>query len=145
MNWYCDTFFNGHGIKQAAREMLALIPPGTKTLLSTGSSGCAIASAILAMSDKQLDHIYVRRPGENRSAHRQDYAGPGMYVNFPYMNPCVIVDDLIATGKSVRRIMKFAKQHGLIVTDIIVGQDKSDYSDDIPHECVITAVEDEWE
>lgn len=110
---YATTFFQSKSLREVAKGYLEYLPDNIEGLLSTGSSGCAIASAMMACSDRELIHIYIRKDSE--SAHGSDFAGV-LRKEIKY----AIVDDFIDTGKTMKTLKKWAKDRKLDVTSIIV-------------------------
>lgn len=111
---YCGTFYHGNRLSSAAKVYLEHLPSGVKGLLSQGTSGCAIASAMLTKSRRDLNHVAVRKDGE--SSHQQGYAGNTEIVKY------AIVDDFIDTGKTVKNVWDWAKARGLDVVVVLVGR-----------------------
>jgi orotate phosphoribosyltransferase len=132
--WYDHDYFVSQTLRKHAKAMLRQIKllnysgAGINTLLSRGASGCSIASAILALSDMPLYHTFVRKPHE--SAHgKSDCAGVSG------RRKCVIVDDLISTGETIRNILNYAETRHLTVVAILVASCDSwgqETFDDIP-------------
>lgn len=110
---YATTFFHSKSLREVAEGYLKYLPDNIEGLLSTGSSGCAIASAMMACSDRELIHVYIRKHGE--SAHGSDYAG-SLRNDIKY----AIVDDFIDSGKTMKSMKKWAKERKLNVTSVIV-------------------------
>lgn len=69
------------------------------TVISQGSSGCSIASAILALSSDTLYHLYIRKPHEKSHGERYK-AGTWGCGN------AVIVDDFIMCGDTITTILE---------------------------------------
>lgn len=115
---YQKTFFNGRTLHVAARNFLNRLPKNVNTLVSAGSSGCAIATAMVALSDRNLRHVFIRKTYELKT-HGDKFVGfeYGMQDDCT----CAIVDDFIASGRTVRRLMKAVPERELNVTTILVG------------------------
>ena len=119
---YDDAFFHAKSLKETALQMLGVIDhlnsqwkrQKVDTLISRGSSGCTIASAMLALSSTDLHHVFVRKPHENShgDCDKAGHWGRGL---------CVIVDDFISTGDTVRTILDFANDNNLKVVAILLG------------------------
>lgn len=108
---YRKTFFE-HSLKEAAKAYLAALPKDITCLLTMGSSGCSIASAMIALTDKvELHHVYVKKEGE--------YSHCNTGGNFEPGDKIAIVDDFIDTGTTVEKLMKFAEARGRIVECVI--------------------------
>lgn len=101
---YAIDAFHSKRLKIVANSMLSQIKTlneqkaNIDTILSRGSSGCALASAILALSDFELYHVYIRKP--NEEAHTDIFSGQWGYNN------AVIVDDQITSGKTLDAILE---------------------------------------
>src|SRR3972149_525409 len=100
---YQHTFFNPHTLREAAKRYLARLPKDINVLVSTGSSGCAIATAMVILSDRTLRHVFIRKPYEMKSHGNQ-------FVGYEYgtMEDCkfAVVDDFIHTGRTLKRLLK---------------------------------------
>jgi len=101
---YDRIFFQSGQLKDAAKRMLRLIGKLNRgganidTVISRGSSGCSIAAAILALSKKEMHHLYIRKPGED--SHGKIYQS-GRWGS----GKAVIVDDFISTGATITAIL----------------------------------------
>ena len=119
---YDDAFFHSNTIKETALQMLGVINhlnslrkrQKIDTLISRGSSGCTIASAMLALSSIDLHHVFVRKPHENShgDCDKAGHRGKGL---------CVMVDDFISTGETARKILDFANDNSIKVVAILLG------------------------
>ena len=115
---YRDTFFRGESLAKAADAFLRVLPVDVQGLLCTGSSGCAIASAMLTRRCKLFSlYVYKDECAGERKHTANEYAGSRSSAR-----KWAIVDDVIDTGGTVRRLLKFAREHGLVVDCIIVGR-----------------------
>jgi orotate phosphoribosyltransferase len=112
---YSTTFFRSWTLKEAAKVYIRRLPKDVDGLLTQGTSGCAIASAIMALSNRDLRHISVRKDKEE--AHSAGFAG--VYNSGKY----VIVDDFMSTGQTVSRLWNWAKARNLEVVAVIVGHE----------------------
>jgi adenine/guanine phosphoribosyltransferase-like PRPP-binding protein len=96
---YGSSFYNTEELKYFAEKYIKKLPKDVTCLVSIGSSGCAIASAILTLSEKSLNHISLRK-NATESQHAAYYAGRakplGVYC---------IVDDFIDTGETIKNIL----------------------------------------
>jgi orotate phosphoribosyltransferase-like protein len=101
---YAKSFYNTNELKTYAEKYLKKLPKDVTCLLSIGSSGCSIASAMLALSTKNLRHISVRKEKEARKSHDWEYAG----VRDSKDIYC-IVDDFISTGATIENLLKKIK------------------------------------
>jgi adenine/guanine phosphoribosyltransferase-like PRPP-binding protein len=110
---YNRDFYITNSIQYFGRHFLDALPPQVDRLLSTGSSGCAIATALLVLSDRHLEHTVVRKRHE--IAH---YPYAGRYPNRDCK--CAIVDDFIASGDSIDRIIDYAKIRDMNIMSILV-------------------------
>jgi len=103
-----------HDLEKWAKAYLLHIPPNVNYIVSTGSSGCAIASAMVVLSE--LNHLYIRKAGENaHSLHAGDNPAVGTEV--------VIVDDFCVSGASIQRCLNFCSEYGLIPVRILTTTD----------------------
>ena len=121
---YSGTFYDGKTLNRAAKVYLEYLPHDVNGLLSQGTSGCAIASAMLVKSRRKLSHVAIRKDGE--MSHQAGYAGTirgGKYV---------IVDDFMETGKTINRIYEWAKARGIEVAAIFVGHRKGSFAFECP-------------
>ena len=117
--YYSSTFFNSGDLQKFAIQYLAKLPTEVTCLLSRGSSGCAIASAMLAHAVYPLNHCHFRKEHDN--AHYEDYAG-----DYHKSNICAIVDDLIETGETLKKMMDDAKERDISVKYVLVGHIHND-------------------
>ena len=95
---YCDD------IKLWATRCLKSLPAGTEHLVSAGSSGCALASAMLALSENPLTHLCLFMKSGN--SHR-GYTMTGRSRGVPslyHASAYVFVDDLIDTGTTLESV-----------------------------------------
>lgn len=96
---YNKSFYRADMLQKYAEQYLAALPKETTCLVSTGSSGCAIASAILALSgDGSLRHLYIPKVKEHR------HGGPA-YFWLQTEKSVVIVDDFVESGSTIRRLV----------------------------------------
>ncbi len=111
---YAQTFFDNHDLRKFANAYLKALPRDINTLASCGSSGCAIASAMLARcKGRRLYHVYQRKKGER--GHRSFRAG-----SFPDSPVIAIVDDFADTGASVRRLTSWVEDFGYKISYILL-------------------------
>lgn len=89
---YNYTFYQ-QDIKQFAKLFLDLLPKNVTHLICSSSSGCAIATAMIVLSEKPLTMIYVRK--ENEVTHGYPIDG-----HVPQDKIC-FVDDVIASGNTL--------------------------------------------
>lgn len=116
-----------------AREYLKLMPKNVKIILSQGSSGVALASAMIILAeDRNLRNIYVPK-SENEKRHSDN---DGNMVNSPlgvgynlnllrseknyFYKNCVIVDDFTNTGKTILKMIEFAESLELNIKAILI-------------------------
>jgi adenine/guanine phosphoribosyltransferase-like PRPP-binding protein len=125
MNIYCgNTFYNSTDIKDAAKLYLSNLPRDVTHLICKGSSGCAIASAMLALhkGKKELRSLVVRKDNENNHS--------GKTVGFPPYNIdghiACFVDDFISTGFTFKSILDWAADCGISIKYSIVGHDSNE-------------------
>jgi orotate phosphoribosyltransferase-like protein len=97
--------FRSVSLREAAKSMVKQINKLNKgganidTVISRGSSGCSLASAILALSKTKLFHLYIRKEHE-QSHGLDDRAGTWGSGN------AVIVDDFIMSGRTITTILE---------------------------------------
>ncbi len=109
-------------IAKHAKEYLAVLPRDVKVLVSMGSSGCAIASAMLALSRRKLEHFQYRKDGEH--SHAQDRIGKIAYGKRkpPPKTKIAIVDDFITTGKTIATLIDRAIKDKQNIRGIIISK-----------------------
>jgi orotate phosphoribosyltransferase len=115
---YASSFFEGDTLVECAKEYLKALPPEVTHLVTTGSSGSTIASAMLVIAEQQgrvLQHHYVRKEGEN--AHGRTFAGSSICGQ-----DCAIVDDLVSSGNTVEYLINHCKNNNAILKAIIFDQ-----------------------
>ena len=85
---YNRELFRSDDIKECAERFLEALPLAVTGLLSTGSSGCSIAAAMLTLTHRRLIHTFVRKTGESAHYH---HGGQSPDQDIVY----AIVDDFI--------------------------------------------------
>lgn len=117
---YDVSFYKGSQLNMWAKRFAKYLPPNISFIVSAGTSGAAIASAILMLKPK-LTHVNVH-PNNYRS-HRN--LGKSMSGIKTVKGNGVIVDDFIHTGKTIERaIHKFKRRkkgNGKIISVITSG------------------------
>lgn len=108
-----------HDIKKHAKEFLSVLPRDVNHLATIGSSGCAIASAMLTVSRRNLKHIHYRKDGE--SAHTSSCIAPYISDHAPKGTKVAIVDDFFETEKTIYNLIRRVKADGLSLQIIIVS------------------------
>ena len=99
--YYNTSLYCGKDLKLAAEAYAAMLPSDVTMLVSGGSSGCAIASAMLVVVDRDLKHLSVY--SDSHKSHR----GVEKHTAGPYVSPkdvVAIVDDFIDSGKTIRSL-----------------------------------------
>lgn len=99
---YNRTFYSPL-LKDWAELMVRLLPQRVSVLVSSSSSGCALASAMIVIAAQQgrrLENIYVRKNNES------EHGGPS--CELWWLDTCenrvaAFVDDFINTGDTFRR------------------------------------------
>ena len=132
---YEKDFFQSNTLTEVARNMVLRIRQLNRegknidTLISRGSSGCSIASAILALSRKRMYHLYIRKPNDDShgNPHKAGDWGKGN---------AVIVDDFIRSGRTVTELMDstpvcWDKER---VVGVLIGA-KNGYHNELPVFC----------
>lgn len=99
---YDKSFYNKKDLKYFAKLYLKFLPEDVTGLVSMGSSGCSIASAMLVLHKKRLDHFHIRKEEMSHST----------YTSIPSNKNHVlaIVDDFISTGKTILKITERLKK-----------------------------------
>ena len=110
---YAESFFKSDKVKVFAKAYLKRLPPDVDTLLSRGSSGCAIATAMICLSDRLLNHVYIRKEHEN--SHGSYTAGA-----FGDDGKCAIVDDFINSGETIAEILKVMAGYTALTVNCII-------------------------
>lgn len=105
---YGRSFFYSVALAKWAEMFYKQIPKGTTTIVSRGSSGCTIASAILMLAalkkdGKKLSHHHVSKSKN----HRRGTAGPEFLDE---NDKIVIVDDFVSSGKTIRAIVSHIRK-----------------------------------
>lgn len=98
---YQKTFFESEDLQAFASVFLRALPADVDKIVSTGSSGCSIASAMLAISKRKLQHFYIRKEKERQESHGNSVVGN---LDCLY-GKVAIVDDFIASGETIRRVI----------------------------------------
>lgn len=111
--YYKETLYSGATLQEAAEEYLAELPPNITVLVSGGSSGCALASAMLVIASQKgrsLSHCAVYTREASKERHRELTRNTELYSvhsgiggSVPMERRC-FVDDLIDTGETVKSV-----------------------------------------
>ena len=122
---YNDSLYNSLSLRKYAKRFLEHVPEDTDFLVSSGASGCAIASAMLCLSEFQLGHVhyYSGEVVSHHSKETKDESGQFFQLIVSRgSSKCVIVDDLIDKGNTIlaasARLPKKA-----IITAVIVAKE----------------------
>jgi orotate phosphoribosyltransferase len=92
---YNSSFYQTKELRYWARQYLKYLPKEVTFLVSTGRSGCAIASAMIVLSKRPLFNISANKP-------KEETHGGIAYPIYPKETDIgCIVDDFISTGKTV--------------------------------------------
>lgn len=113
---YETTLYFHRQLQRCARVFLEHLPEDVNALMSTGSSGCALASAMVVLSKKPLDHLYVRKETEI-AGHSSTSAG-----HYGHALLYAIVDDLIDSGQTMEELAEYKRKTGLHVKCAMVGK-----------------------
>ena len=110
---YNKSLYKTNTLKKYSKMYLKEVPKSVNILISTGSSGCAIASGMIMASNRELYHIYVPKKSEKRHASMKiQYE----FLNAKKLNKVIIVDDVIDSGKTIKNLIKnfekYCKQGG---------------------------------
>jgi orotate phosphoribosyltransferase len=120
---YEGACYDGENLRAIGRAFAKWIPDDCDVVASTGSSGCAIATAtIMSYRQRKLTHLYVRKPRELR--HGGDTTIKKHDIGWRYKGNknAVIVDDFIESGASVLRVYHKLLSLGFTVQRVIVGE-----------------------
>lgn len=115
-SYYHNTSFDRDKLRSVTEQMVNYIKKMRKAgfkveaLAFTGLSGCALAFGILSRIDIPL--IYVRKDNED-SHGRPIEATPGTYESY------VFIDDLISTGRTVKRVRNKLLEKGLMCEAVL--------------------------
>ena len=110
---YQRSFFDSKRLKIWSEAYCLVLPEDTKVIYSSGSSGCSIASGMLLTSKTPLEHVYIRKPIDNKH-HGENY------IEKLNCNHYVIVDDLISSGQTIINILKKIKHVFSTTTKITI-------------------------
>lgn len=91
---YNEDFYQQKPLRKWARRFLSVLPPEVETLVSTGSSGCTIATAMQILSKRPLCHKHIK---QSKKAHTQN-AGFSKGIS-------AFVDDFIDTGNTLQFVI----------------------------------------
>ena len=111
---YEKTFYGGKSLKAITKRFLKELPEDVNFLISTGSSGCAIASAMIVTADRHLRHCVIRKENEDSHSGLRGFGYPKKPVG-------AFVDDFISTGTTVKRVLEECEKR---VRYIMVGTSK---------------------
>ena len=115
---YGESFYYSDELKKCARAYVGNLPEDVNVLVSIGSSGCAIASAMMMISDRPLEHYSVRR--KRNEGHSSSHAGFIRRHNKD-MIAC-FVDDFISTGASVDKVLKWDIENYDFIKYVLVSR-----------------------
>lgn len=93
---YNISFYHTKSLRDFAKLYLEYLPTEVNTIVSTGSSGCSIAAAMLCLSNRPLKHVYISKVREYRHADKSQIKN----------QPIAIVDDFFCSGKTILRLLK---------------------------------------
>lgn len=121
---YNDSFYNRHSLRYYAKLYLRHLPKRISGLLTQGSSGCAIASAMMVLSKKKrMIHTHIRKSSEK--AHTKESCWE------PYAH-YAIVDDFIDRGNTVLKLLEAATRKNIKVKCIVVCHLQASKLGDLP-------------
>lgn len=101
--YYGESLFN-RDLRKWATKFLEKLPKDVTCLVSRGSSGCSIASAMIALSDNPLLHHYHIKKYRKDSHHET--------AGFIFETDVVaIVDDFIDHGDTIKAIQDCLQQN----------------------------------
>ncbi|NMC87011.1 MAG: phosphoribosyltransferase [Candidatus Moranbacteria bacterium] len=124
---YGESLYNNTDLFLYASYIFEKIPAECRFIISSSSSGCALASALLilaAQNNKELYNIYVHKKGE--SSHNNDDIFNSYWIaSIANKNENILfVDDLVAEGSTLIRCIDFVKSFNIFykmqfeITDI---------------------------
>ena len=100
---YRYTFYRSGDIRIAAKAYLEALPSDVTKLVSGGSSGCAIASAMLTLTDRKLTHMHIYDPQAIR--HRDRFGDDSGYrPTSDRRDVLCFVDDFMESGSTARSV-----------------------------------------
>lgn len=136
---YAISFYHTKSLQAYAKKYLKVLPKIVTTLVSTGSSGCSIASAMLCLSKRKLFHYYI--PKGNEVRHMTPV------INLEHQN-VAIVDDFICTGSTVIRLLEVLKKQKpktiYILTSSDIGELNLSQLKAVKNNFIYIEVEDEY-
>jgi len=101
---YNDSLYNSLSLRKYAKRFLEHVPEDTDFLISSGASGCAIASAMLCLSEFELRHVhyYAGEPVSHHDKRKKEASGAKYELKHVVPDPkCVLVDDGIDSGNTI--------------------------------------------
>jgi hypothetical protein len=110
---YESSFTDGTEIKRHINNYKKCLK-GIDVLLSRGSSGCCIASGIIATSKIKINHVHIRK----------DRSHSGVFCGGSHINTSLkyaIVDDFIANGETIKTIIVECKRVNITIDRIVVS------------------------
>ena len=107
---YGLSFYRTGTLTAYAKAYLKVLPKDVNVLISSGSSGCTIASAMLCFSKRPLKHIYIPKSTETRHFLQ--------VLVLRKEKSVAIVDDFICNGETIQRIID------ILISQYKVGKSK---------------------
>jgi len=124
---YNSSFFYMQTLNYWAKKFLKYLPLEVNTLVCKGMSGCAIASAMCALSDRDLSVSVIRKKEDtaHSSGHGGSYLSPSSSV--------AIVDDFTSTGETLKSILEGLSIFGVKPICIMMGCVDENIAPEIRH------------
>jgi len=98
---YDIDLYGTKSLKKITNKYLKKLPEDVTTIVSTGSSGCSIATSLLLKSKRELKHSYIRKPCYRSHSCRTR--------NISNNDIVAIADDFIQSGGTIKRILNMLK------------------------------------
>jgi orotate phosphoribosyltransferase-like protein len=118
--YYGETLYQSKDLSDKAIEYLEVLPPEVTHLITRGSSGNCIASAMLALSNRKLRHYHLRKNDEQ--AHSGGTVGYKPYDG----HIAAIVDDFAETGNTIIEMLKQLNYTSIVIKYIIINTPHED-------------------
>ena len=122
---YSESFYESKRLREWARRYLDMLPKDAHTLVSSGSSGAAIASAMLTLSERPLTHTSIRKSGEDAHTSKA-----GSYLN--HLPKFCFVDDFISKGHTLEYVYYACEDYGTPISYALVGHKNRRQSVELP-------------
>jgi len=123
--YYGNTFYNSRDLQREAKLYVKNLPKDVTHLICRGSSGCAIASAIMMLykgGEDGLKCLVLRKSTENTHS-----GGTVGYIPYHSHGKDVVcfVDDFISTGETLNRVLMWANENGVKIKYALVDRNSA--------------------